>query len=66
MYRIADSGPDHAKVFQAEVMVKGRCLGRGAGRSKKQAEQVAARYAWFALKAEAGPPAAEPGRPATQ
>ncbi|MGA3218970.1 MAG: ribonuclease III [Acidimicrobiales bacterium] len=55
LYRIADSGPDHAKVFQAEVAVRGRSLGRGAGRSKKQAEQMAARFAWFALKAEPGP-----------
>ena len=55
LYRIADSGPDHAKVFQAEVVVRGRSLGRGAGRSKKQAEQMAARFAWFALKAETAP-----------
>ena len=55
VYRIADSGPDHAKVFQADVVVRGRSLGQGAGRSKKQAEQMAARYAWFTLKAEAGP-----------
>jgi ribonuclease-3 len=63
VYRIADSGPDHAKVFQAEVAVKGRSLGRGAGRSKKQAEQMAARYAWFALKAEGGQPGAGAGQP---
>ena len=62
-YRLADSGPDHAKVFQAEVMVKGRSLGRGAGRSKKQAEQMAARYAWFALKAQGGQLGSEPGQP---
>jgi ribonuclease-3 len=56
LYRISDSGPDHAKVFQAEVVVAGRSLGRGAGRSKKQAEQMAARHAWFTLKTEAAPP----------
>jgi ribonuclease-3 len=61
LYRIADSGPDHAKVFQAEVVVRGRSLGRGAGRSKKQAEQMAARSAWFALKAETGPSGADGG-----
>jgi ribonuclease-3 len=54
IYRDTDSGPDHAKFFHAEVVVKGRSLGRGAGRSKKQAEQVAARYALFTLNAEAG------------
>ncbi len=58
MYRVADSGPDHAKVFHAEVTVRGRSLGKGAGRSKKQAEQVAARYAWFTLNAGPGPSAA--------
>ncbi len=58
VYRVADSGPDHAKVFHAEVTVRGRSLGKGAGRSKKQAEQVAARYAWFTLNAGPGPSAA--------
>jgi ribonuclease-3 len=61
VYRVADSGPDHAKVFHAEVTVRGRSLGNGAGRSKKQAEQMAARYAWFALKAEPSPSAAADG-----
>jgi ribonuclease-3 len=52
VYRITDTGPDHAKMFAAEVFVGGRSGGRGEGRSKKQAEQVAARHAWYALKAE--------------
>jgi ribonuclease-3 len=59
VYRVADSGPDHAKVFHAEVTVRGRSLGNGAGRSKKQAEQTAARSAWFVLKAVPGH--SEPG-----
>jgi ribonuclease III len=54
VYRVTDSGPDHAKVFAAEVVVGGRSRGRGQGRSKKQAEQMAARDAWFALEASAG------------
>jgi ribonuclease-3 len=54
VYRVTDSGPDHAKVFAAEVMVGGRPRGRGEGRSKKQAEQMAARDAWFGLKVSAG------------
>jgi ribonuclease III len=53
VYRITDKGPDHAKVFEAEVVVGGRPRGRGEGRSKKQAEQVAARHGWYALT-EAG------------
>jgi len=60
LYRIADRGPDHAKVFDAEVFVAGRSCGRGEGRSKKQAEQAAARDAWYDLAAAVaeGAPAA--------
>jgi ribonuclease-3 len=39
------SGPDHAKKFVVEVVVRGRVLGRGEGNSKKLAEQRAAREA---------------------
>jgi ribonuclease-3 len=39
------SGPDHAKRFVVEVLVRGRVLGRGEGNSKKLAEQRAAREA---------------------
>lgn len=39
------SGPDHAKKFVVEVLVRGRVLGRGEGNSKKLAEQRAAREA---------------------
>ena len=45
-YRIVGStGPDHAKVFEVEVEVPGGPSGRGSGRSKKEAEQGAARAA---------------------
>ncbi len=54
VYRIRDSGPDHAKVFEAEVLVGGHSRGRGEGRSKKQAEQMAARDAWSTLKGSLG------------
>lgn len=53
-YQVHDEGPDHAKTFTAEVHVDGRLLGRGIGRSKKQAEQRAAREAHRALVAEKG------------
>lgn len=53
VYRVIDRGPDHAKVFEAEVMIGGRSRGSGQGRSKKQAEQEAARLAWQDLMAEA-------------
>lgn len=42
---VGESGPAHAKTFEVEVKVKGRTLGRGQGRSKKLAEQQAARHA---------------------
>jgi ribonuclease-3 len=48
-YEVVDEGPDHAKEFEAWVRVGGRQCGRGRGRSKKQAEQAAAREAWELL-----------------
>jgi ribonuclease III len=48
-YQVTDEGPDHAKLFDALVMVRGSVWGRGHGRSKKQAEQAAARLAWERL-----------------
>jgi ribonuclease-3 len=51
-YRVAaELGPDHAKVFEVELEVAGEVLGRGSGRSKKDAEQAAARMALEALPA---------------
>jgi ribonuclease-3 len=44
-YLVEGSGPDHDRVFSAVVSVDGRPLGSGMGRSKKQAEQSAARQA---------------------
>jgi len=45
-YRVvSQSGPDHDRTFVAEVRAEGEVLGRGAGKSKKQAEQAAAREA---------------------
>jgi ribonuclease III len=49
-YVVRDTGPDHAKTFTAEVLVQGEVLGRGVGRSKKQAEQAAASEACEALQ----------------
>jgi ribonuclease III len=45
-YRVVGAGPDHAKEFDAEVIIAGVVRGTGQGRSKKQAEQAAARMAW--------------------
>jgi len=51
-YDATGSGPDHSKRFVAVVHLGDRALGRGEGRSKKQAEQAAAREAVIALRAE--------------
>ena len=45
-YTVQHDGPDHARRFYAEVKLAGEVRGRGEGRSKKQAEQEAAREAW--------------------
>lgn len=45
-YRVVEEhGPDHSKTFVIEVAIDGQILGRGTGRSKKDAEQLAAREA---------------------
>jgi len=62
-YRVvAEVGPDHSKTFEIEVELRGTALGRGSGRSKKDAEQAAARAALEALAAQAAeaPPEIEP------
>jgi ribonuclease-3 len=51
LYVHEDDGPDHAKRFQATVSVGGVTYGVGEGRSKKLAEQAAARQAMEALRA---------------
>ncbi|MDI6709190.1 MAG: ribonuclease III [Bacillota bacterium] len=42
---VREEGPDHNKVFTAGVLYRGRILGEGSGRTKKEAEQYAARQA---------------------
>ena len=51
-YSLRDEGPDHAKEFEATVHVLGRPRGSGRGRSKKQAEQAAAKEAWQQLRGQ--------------
>jgi ribonuclease-3 len=48
-YVVAESGPDHAKMFEATVLLEGVARGSGVGPSKKEAEQRAADAAWHAL-----------------
>ena len=44
------SGPDHDKSFRFQVAVNGVPAGEGIGRSKKEAEQMAAKQALEALR----------------
>lgn len=39
---IGESGPDHNKTFQMQVLLNGQPIGQGTGHSKKEAEQAAA------------------------
>ena len=41
----SESGPAHAKEFEVQVSVNGKIIGQGRGRSKKAAEQEAAKKA---------------------
>jgi ribonuclease-3 len=50
-YKLSDKGPDHAKVFFAEVTVGTLVVGRGTGSSKKIAERLAAAVALEAISA---------------
>ena len=43
---IKESGPDHDKTFTAEVILNGKVLANGTGRSKKLAEMQAAKKAF--------------------
>lgn len=50
-YRLASAeGPDHSKRFDVEVLVQGVATGRAEGRSKKDAEQQAAKLALLSLR----------------
>ena len=44
-HMVSQSGPDHNKTFLFEVRLNDESVGRGEGRSKKEAEQAAARDA---------------------
>ncbi len=54
LYEVEGSGPDHARRYLATVYVAGQRLGTGEGRSKKDAEQMAAQVACGSLEVERG------------
>ena len=50
-YRLAgESGPDHDKTFTFEVLINGKVCGQGSGKTKKEAEQMAASRALESLR----------------
>ncbi|MFC1735461.1 ribonuclease III [Candidatus Hydrogenedentota bacterium] len=49
---VNEYGPHHAKEFEMEVRIGDEIVGRGAGRSKKRAQQDAAADAWIKLDSE--------------
>ena len=57
---IEEAGPDHDKTFSVQVRVGGVFAGRGSGRTKKRAEQAAARQALERLEELSVPPPSEP------
>ena len=48
---VGESGPDHNKTFAFRVSINGDAAGEGSGRTKKEAEQMAARAALEAMQA---------------
>jgi len=50
-YEITESGPDHNKSFQAVAVVSNEKFEVGEGKSKREAEQVAAKFAYDKLSA---------------
>ncbi len=44
-YCIGESGPDHSKTFDVEVRLNSNVIGKGSGKTKREAEQLAAKEA---------------------
>ena len=54
-YEVSAEGPDHDRLFTAQVLICGEVYGSGVGRTKKEAELEAASQAWTALDAVLSP-----------
>ena len=49
-YRLVQEwGPPHNKVFRVSLSIKGEVVAHGEGKSKKEAEQKAAKVAYFTM-----------------
>ncbi len=51
---LGSTGPEHNKVFTSEVLLAGKVIGEGRGRTKKDSEQHAAQQALKQLHVQAG------------
>ena len=51
---VGESGPDHLKIFEVEARLNSNVLGRGKGKSKREAEQMAAKEAMELFGADKG------------
>ena len=49
---ISEKGPDHDKIFEVEVKLNSNTIGKGLGKSKKQAEQAASKEALLLMGAQ--------------
>jgi len=51
---VRETGPDHDKLFEVHLTIQGGLMGVGTGRSKKEAEQMAARVALDRIRGDGG------------
>jgi ribonuclease-3 len=51
---IKEFGPAHDKTFRIALILNGENLAQGEGKSKKEAEQRAAKEGFFCLKGDVG------------
>jgi len=49
---VSESGPDHSKIFEVEVLVNNKPIAKGSGKNKQEAEQMAAEKALGLLNSE--------------
>jgi ribonuclease-3 len=54
-YIMSSTGPDHEKTFTAQAQIAGEVFAASTGRSKKEAEQLAAETAWRAISGRSTP-----------